>query len=135
MKNKRYALLALSVILLITFLMSLVSCKGIVIDEKNNNGKIEVKNGSRFSIVLDSNPTTGYDWYMAEEDYKANLSLIGSEYSQSRKEKGLMGAGGKRTFTFLAEKSGSTNITLEYKREFEKDVEPIDNFSVDIIIK
>lgn len=119
--------------LLIASVLS-VSCAIKEIDHTYNGKTIDVKEGSNFEIVLESNPTTGYDWYLAESLALENVELIGSKYEQDPKGKEVMGAGGLKTFTFRAIKSGQATISLEYKREFEKDIEPIDRFSLEVLI-
>lgn len=84
-------------------------------------GVLETKNGDNFSIVLEANPTTGYQW---EIDFDSSyIQLVGREYTVSSPE--LLGSGGKETFNFLSVKSGETGITFSYLRPWEEGQPPI----------
>ena len=79
---------------------------------------IEVAVGGQFTIVLESNPTTGYEW---EANYDNNLlKLVKSDYQQGEAKQGMVGAGGKQYFTFEGLKKGDAQVTLVYKRSFEQ---------------
>jgi len=83
---------------------------------------IITKNNDNFFIILEANPTTGYQWKADfESDY---LELIKREYIDPSSE--LVGAGGDESFNFLALKSGQTEITFSYLRSWEKDIPPIE---------
>jgi inhibitor of cysteine peptidase len=83
-------------------------------------------------ITLDANPTTGYQWEVAEVDAQV-LKLLGEpEYTTS----GTMpGSGGQTTFHFQAAGTGQTPLQLIYRRSFEKDQPPADTFEVDVVVK
>lgn len=93
---------------------------------------IETKSGDNFFVVLDSNPTTGYGWQL---DFDSNyVQLVNGEYIAPT-EKSLVGAGGDETFNFLTLKSGKTEITFSYLREWEKDKAPLEKKVFEITIK
>jgi len=46
----------------------------------------------------------------------------------------LVGVSGVFNYTFKAVNSGETNLKMKYHRTFEKDVEPIDTFTLNIKI-
>jgi len=99
----------------------------------------------QFIIVLDSNPTTGYEW---EESYdESMLRLMESKFVMGGRrgkgakgakpppkppEAGLVGAGGTQYFRFNALKTGKTEITFIYKRPGETDIAEQKVFNVDI---
>lgn len=92
----------------------------------------EVNNGEKFSISLESNPTTGYSW---EVDFDSTaIELIDNKYTSDSQEE-VVGAGGTETFEFLALQSGETQITFSYLRPWEKDKEPIETKVYNISIK
>ncbi len=77
---------------------------------------IGVVMGDNFSISLEANPTTGYEW---EVEFDSNyLELANKEYIPDSDES-LVGAGGHRIFNFLALKSGNTSIRFSYLRSWE----------------
>ena len=98
-----------------------------VITEEQKEGAgprspIHTKTGEIFSITLDSNPTTGYQWQLANLVDEKVLKLISSEYRMA--ETNMVGAGGKEVWTFKALSTGQTTIVFEYVRLWEKDKEP-----------
>ena len=80
--------------------------------------RIEIGVGEQFVIPLESNPTTGYEW-MVDFD-ESLLKLAQSDFTPA--QSGLTGAGGEQRFTFKkGVKTGKTDITLTYKRQWEQD--------------
>jgi inhibitor of cysteine peptidase len=75
---------------------------------------IEVDAGTEFEILLDSNPTTGYEWRVAEKPDETVFEYAGSEYEQDPGSEDLDGAGGTETLTFEANGPGKATIELEY---------------------
>jgi inhibitor of cysteine peptidase len=83
---------------------------------------IQCKVGGTFSIVLDANPSTGYQWRLAQSADGGSLKLVNSKYIAPITE--LMGAGGKEIWSFKALSVGQRTIVFEYVRPWEKDKEP-----------
>ena len=80
------------------------------------------KAGEEFTITLESNPTTGYSWQLAEPLNEKIVKLVGSDHVPSRTD--LVGAGGQENWTFRAVNKGSAKIALKYARPWEKDKPP-----------
>jgi inhibitor of cysteine peptidase len=78
--------------------------------------------GQEFTVSLGSNPATGYSWQLGKSLDATILKLAGTRYETART--GLLGAGGKETWTFQAVSAGQTTISLNYVRPWEKDVPP-----------
>jgi inhibitor of cysteine peptidase len=95
---------------------------------------IEVIVGEDFVIPLDSNPTTGYSWELASSLPKW-LELIGSEYVPTPTEPGIVGSGGVEEWTFRANTEGTTTITFEYRRPWEKDQPPAERKTFVIVAR
>jgi inhibitor of cysteine peptidase len=93
---------------------------------------IQCNVGGAFSIVLDSNPSTGYQWQLAQSPNREFLKLINSTYRAPITE--LVGAGGKEIWSFKALSVGQRTIVLEYVRPWEKNKEPVKSvtFTVNI---
>ncbi|MFH1115009.1 MAG: protease inhibitor I42 family protein [Pseudomonadota bacterium] len=70
----------------------------------------------QFTIVVESNPTTGYSW-SADFD-KSRLRLESSSYE--RPAEPIPGSGGKQVFVFVPIKEGKTEVVLQYRRSWEK---------------
>ncbi|MCW8345411.1 protease inhibitor I42 family protein [Vibrio sp. ZSDZ65] len=75
--------------------------------------------GEVVEVTLHGNITTGYDWYLKSKPDA--LWLSSAVYTTDLHAPGIVGAPGKRTFTFLA-KEACTNEYLEfaYMRPWEK---------------
>jgi len=98
---------------------------------KLRKNTLNVKKGESFTIALDSNPTTGYEW---ETNYDSSrIRFDNKEYKPDFRE--IVGSGGKETFHFTALESGRTSINFNYIRPWEKDKAPEKTVDYDIIIK
>ncbi|MHB1416731.1 MAG: protease inhibitor I42 family protein [Chloroflexota bacterium] len=84
--------------------------------------------GNAFRFDVDGNPTTGYEW-QAQYD-EGFLQLADRTYTAP--SSGLLGAGGKFTFTFKALREGETTIKLLYKRPWETAVAETKEYTVRI---
>jgi inhibitor of cysteine peptidase len=112
-----------SLLLLLTALaITLVAgCVGQVATYDDPGQAIDTEVNQQFVIALGSNPTTGYSWQASYDE--TMLELVGgkSKYKPGEEAKGgLVGAGGVEYFRFKALKTGTTEITLVYKRPWEE---------------
>ena len=78
---------------------------------------VAVKSGERFQIVLDANPTTGYNWVFSFSVPDA-FSVVSDEYRPNDPER--CGSPGLRLVTFEARRPGAAQITARYFRAWEK---------------
>ncbi len=102
-------------------------CEGVFKEEQI----IETKNGENFSIALEANPTTGYEWQIDfDPDY---IELVQRNYIPDSPE--LVGSGGGEIFEFLAKELGITDIVFSYLRSWEEEEEPIEEKTFQIIIE
>lgn len=91
--------------------------------ERTKGETIEINKGDEFSIALESNPTTGYEWqYGFNSSY---LELVDREYIPASQDPTIVGAGGSDKFTFRATRIGGAQITFWYVRSWEEDTPPI----------
>ena len=97
----------------------------VTVNEANNGSSIELRVGQTLVLTLESNPTTGYEWsYNGQSD--SNITQQGEAvFAANHAEKGWVGGGGVERWTFLAIKPGSETLNFEYKRPWEKDIEPV----------
>jgi len=84
---------------------------------------ITTKVGEEFTITLDSNPTTGYQWKLSDNFTEGIVKLVKSEYMDPETE--MVGVGGNEIWTFKAIEPGETTVDLEYVRPWETGVEPV----------
>ncbi len=83
---------------------------------------IQVTVGETFSIVLDSNPTTGYTWQRQDKAGGGVVVFTGNRFVAARTD--LAGAGGKEHMAFRAKSPGTEKLTFHYLRPWEKNTEP-----------
>jgi predicted secreted protein len=99
----------------------------------DNGRTLELAAGEVLVVSLDSNPTTGYGWEVSEID-EGILSQEGEPVYVQGGAEGMVGAGGVETYRFMASGSGKATLTLIYHRAWEEGVEPLETFSVDIVV-
>lgn len=93
---------------------------------------IEVMIGQEFSIELEANATTGYQWQLANPLNNSIIELLSTEYRVS--EKALAGAGCKEIWKFRVVDQGETIISMKYIRPWEKDIPPVRNVHFRVVI-
>ena len=98
-----------------------------------NDKIIETTADKSFTITLDSNPTTGYQWQIARQMDTGMVELIDSQYIAPKT--GLVGAPGREEWHFKATKEGKAIISFEYVRPWEKDEPPAGTDDFIIIIR
>lgn len=81
---------------------------------------LEVTAGQTFTITLAANPSTGYQWGLAEPLDEATVRLVGSEYLPPASSR--PGAGGTEVWTFSGVRRGTARIVLGYARPWEHDL-------------
>jgi len=107
----------------------------IVLSTADNGSQVELTSGQVLEVTLESNPTTGYSWEVSEVDETVLTQLGEAEFRQAPAEgEPVTGAGGTETFRF-ASATGETTLTLVYHRPWEKDVEPLETFSVQVVVR
>jgi Predicted secreted protein len=85
--------------------------------------QIRVKVNERFTIQLDSDPSTGYKWISS---YSSEfLYLISSQYTNSRYI--TTGIPKTQLFKFKALKSGKIDILMQYKRSWDDQIISCEN--------
>jgi formylglycine-generating enzyme required for sulfatase activity/predicted secreted protein len=88
----------------------------VTVEAPADTEKISVAVGKEFKISLESNPSTGYSWSLAES-LPSWLELVDKTYIAT--DPGMIGGGGTEYWTFRATASGSTNLTFQYMRPWE----------------
>ena len=103
------------------------------IETSDPSQSIEATAGSDFTIVLDSNPTTGYHWELIGEPDANVVQFISKDYKPD--EPVLVGSGGVDVLTFQALAAGTVQITLGYYPPSNDPVEPQQSVTFDVIVK
>ncbi len=105
----------------------------LALNAENNGSQVEVKAGGQIVITLDGNPSTGYSW--EAKDLDASMFELAGDPVFTSSNPDLVGSGGTITLTFKALKAGTSTLALVYHRPWETGVEPINTFSVTVIVK
>jgi inhibitor of cysteine peptidase len=117
MKHSRSVMFAV-IIIVAALALTICGCGGQAEEYFDPNTPIVVEEGQEFVIVLESNPTTGYQWQLAQPLEEEVLSLVKTEFEEPEEE--LVGAGGEERWTFKAEGRGDTIIDFAYVRPWEE---------------
>ncbi len=87
--------------------------------------RIGVRAGEQFTVELESNPTTGYQWQPAFDP--AALKLLGRDFSLSG---AAMGGGGVERFRFESLAAGASRLSFAYQRSWEPGVRDQAQFEI-----
>ncbi len=95
--------------------------------------EMQLKKGQTLVVTLEGNPTTGYSWEVEEPLDEQVLRQVGeAEFEQ---ESDLVGAGGVQILRFEAVNAGRFALKLVYHRPWEKDVEPLETYSLQVVVR
>ena len=86
--------------------------------------EFHIKAAEEFVILADGNITTGFAWYYTGKDTVDGVELKKNDYVTEHRSRSVSGAHGIFRFSFEAKKAGRHELKFEYKRPWEKDVEP-----------
>ena len=103
---------------------------------KDRGGQVEVDVGQVLVLTLESNPTTGYSWQVVEAEDSVLRQTGEAEFKEtSEQDPAPLGAGGVEIFRFEAVGAGETRLELVYHRPWEEGVEPLETFSVRVVVR
>lgn len=103
------------------------------INASNSGSRVNLSVGDLLIVTLDSNPSTGYSWTNASVSNASVIKQTGREFKAAATN--MVGAGGQDIWTFKALEKGTSTISMNYSRSWEKDVAPIATFNVTIVVK
>ena len=135
---KRNATVHIPLLLVLGVTMVLSGCQNpfvkgpVKLTETDAGSTVEMNVGDMLEVMLEGNPTTGYDWEMASGDAAVLEQLGASTY---KADSDLMGSGGQVTLRFEAVAAGQTTLQLVYHRPWETDEPPAQTFEVSVIVK
>jgi inhibitor of cysteine peptidase len=101
--------------------------------DKVTGDTFETTIGKTFTIALDANATTGYNWSQTTKDTNV-VAYVDNEYVAEARDPQVVGGGGTDTFTFKAVGKGTTTITLAYARPWES-VPPAKTRTITVTVK
>ena len=91
--------------------------------------------GQDFTISLQSNPSTGYQWQLAEPLDPKVLKKVKSVYQPSQGGTSAVGAGGAEIWTFKAVGKGKDDVTMRYVRPGDKGAKPSEERVFSVTVK
>ncbi|MCZ7392757.1 MAG: protease inhibitor I42 family protein [Candidatus Methanoperedens sp.] len=103
-----------------------------------NGRQMELTKGQTLNVTLEANPSTGYSWEVVELNKNIIHQIGEAEYQQISNftsEHPMVGAPVMQTFQFEVINTGQTTLKLVYRRSWEKDVAPLNNFSIDLAVR
>ena len=83
-----------------------------------NGTDITLRPGGKLNLKLDSNPTTGYFWYLKDID-ASKIDQLSDNYAADPAPEGMVGGGGHQLFVFEALATGQSKLVLSYERHPE----------------
>lgn len=103
-----------------------------IVEDNEMKKQMSVASGDILNFEFESNPTTGYEWFV---EYNSDiLNLLESKYIESG-EKKLVGMPGRQRFKFRAIKKGETTIEFSYKRPWETGKPPVKKIICNVMVK
>ena len=121
---------------LVASLLALTGCasaKEVTTGMDADGTQVDLKEGQMLVISLESNPSTGFGWHVAEIDEAIIQQAGETEFIQEESDEQLVGTGGMEVLRFEATGSGTTTLTLAYARIWE-DVVPEKTFTITIVV-
>lgn len=90
-----------------------------------SGAEIDMRLGETVDLLLTSNPTTGYFWYVTRNEGGTVVS-VSDTYTADPAPEGLVGSGGVQLFIFEAVAIGDGDLTLSYQRSEDDVADTID---------
>ena len=95
------------------------------LDASADGSTQQLKKGEVMSVTLESNPSTGYSWFVTISDQNVIIQMAETENQEaSPSTTPVLGAPEKKTFFFQAIEAGQAAITLDYQRGWETGIAP-----------
>lgn len=85
---------------------------------------VQVKVEQQTSVILPSNPTTGFGWQLAEPLSSQSPVVVEFSFLSHEAKKPLCGAPCATKVTFIGKQTGTATVRLIYARPWEKDTPP-----------
>jgi len=104
------------------------------VNDSDNGGQVVLQQGQILAVTLESNPTTGYSWDPVEKQNSILEKFGDTLYFPSEPDDEIVGAGGWEILYFKSISVGQETLELVYRRPWETDVEPINTFSIEVVV-
>jgi inhibitor of cysteine peptidase len=135
MLNNRFSFIALLTLLIALTLATACSPQQQEVKASidDNGREKQLKKGQTLVVTLEGNPTTGYSWEVAEPLDEQVLRQASEPEFKAESE--ALGAGGVQVLRFEAVNAGQITLKLVYHRPWEKDVEPLETYSIQVVVR
>lgn len=107
--------------------------KAVTVTDKEDKGKVTVPKGGTLVVKLPITTGTGFTWVIAKSN-PDQLKPI-AKATIEKPEQPLPGANAIQVFRFDAASAGTSELTLEYKRPFEKDKPPAKTYRLTVKVE
>ena len=137
MITRRLVWLSTSMVLVVLVAVAFVAYTVVLGDTEielaaeDDGAEVRVDVGDEIEIALEGNPTTGYTWAVA--DAAGGIVELKGEIKFTA-QSDLVGAGGMQELEFEAVREGTGELRLIYHRPFEQGVEPLEEFTVTVVV-
>lgn len=116
-----------------------ISCDDFM-NDNHISKNVEVTTGNLFTVTLCSNPATGFDWGEAEIGDQTVLEeesrdFVPPESWSNKYAIGIVGGTGKVVWTFRALEKGTTEVSINYRRPWERDEKGHWAFEMTVVVK
>ncbi len=134
LSSKRWVLCVVSVILLSVCSGGCSRSAMTISADKSYSGRtLDLRVGDGVKVTLAENPTTGYKWEFLSKPEP--ICVIVTDAYVANTAIGTVGSGGVHNWDFRAVDKGTTTVSLAYRRPWEKDVAPVQTFTLTLVVK
>ncbi len=109
-----------------------------VITDADKGGEVRIKFGDRLELRLQSNPSTGYMWYVEKEStplIKLHHQSQTEVPATAEEQPGMVGRPVFQVFTFETRRRGDGVLLMHYVRSWEKPTPDDEQFKIRVIIE
>jgi inhibitor of cysteine peptidase len=103
-------------------------------EQPHYSGSVEIDVGGKLTVVLYSNPTTGFIWSESAQ-VSDQAVLQQTDHTFLPPESNQTGAGGKEVWTFKALRPGMSTVYLEYGRPWEGGEKKVWTFNLTLLVE
>jgi inhibitor of cysteine peptidase len=103
--------------------------------EPNQSGEVEVSAGEEFTLVLCSNPTTGFTWSQKADISDPSVVSQVNHVLVPPTGDTPPGAASDEKWTFKALQAGNSTVSLEYSRNWEGGEKGVWTYQLNVVVK
>lgn len=123
---------AMRLVMLVLLAAGLLACQRPVSHLAPADEVVQARVGSEFTVALNANPTTGYQWKLVPPAGDAPVQFVSRSFVADTPQR--LGSGGMETWTFRALRAGATQLEFTYVRPWEAGVDPVQQRTINVEI-